>query len=260
MVIEHRLHRLVYPGCSAERWRRVEAGEPLQHRYHVLGLAAPAQPDRQAEAAVLVDHVQEPESAAIGGDVELEIHRPPLVGRLGPVTPHRTVCRPGPLSLSGGRSLQILLPPDSLLPLVVHRPAPAPKQAVGHPAAPADVLSGDLPRSVELLGGQRVEQRFDGGKLQLTPQQPGLPPGLIGLERQQPCPGLAVLGHQDRCCRRRTEGDGRCGRERGPWWEQRKTPPRTMKWPARRFIGYEAAAGNQKRNAANTPRQGSTGL
>ena len=35
---------------------------------------------------------------------------------------------------------------------------------------------------------------------------------------------------------------------------------RTMKWPAQRFIGYEVAAGNQKRKAANTPRNGSARL
>ena len=43
-------------------------------------------------------------------------------------------------------------------------------------------------------------------------------------------------------------------------WLRSLTPPRTMKWPAQRFIGYETAAGNQQRKAANTPRQDSTGL
>ena len=51
---------------------------------------------------------------------------------------------------------------------------------------------------LELLGGRRSEQLCDGGKLQLPPQQTGLPPGLIGFQRHQPRPGLAVLGHQDR--------------------------------------------------------------
>ncbi len=45
----------------------VEAGQLLQHRHHILGLAAAADADRQAEAAVLVDHVQDHEPAAISG-------------------------------------------------------------------------------------------------------------------------------------------------------------------------------------------------
>ena len=55
--------------AADESWRRVEAGELLQHRHHIFGLAAPAHPDRQAQAAVLVDHVQKFESAAVGGGV-----------------------------------------------------------------------------------------------------------------------------------------------------------------------------------------------
>jgi hypothetical protein len=35
---------------------------------------------------------------------------------------------------------------EALHPLVVHRPALAPQQAVGHAPAQADVLSGDLPK------------------------------------------------------------------------------------------------------------------
>jgi hypothetical protein len=35
---------------------------------------------------VLVDHVQELQSAAIGGGIELKVHGPHLVGMLGPVT------------------------------------------------------------------------------------------------------------------------------------------------------------------------------
>ncbi len=44
------------------------------NRHHILGLAAPADPDRQAEAAALVDHVQELEAAPISGGMELEVH------------------------------------------------------------------------------------------------------------------------------------------------------------------------------------------
>ena len=37
-----------------------------------------------------------------------------------------------------------------------------------------------------------------GGKLQLTPKQPGLPPRPIRFQRHQPDQGIASLGHQDR--------------------------------------------------------------
>jgi hypothetical protein len=44
--------------------------------HHIHGLAAPAHPIGQAEAAVLIDHVEELESAAIGCDVLLELQTP----------------------------------------------------------------------------------------------------------------------------------------------------------------------------------------
>jgi hypothetical protein len=44
--------------CLADERRRwIKAGELLQHRHHILGLATFVHPDGQAEAAVLVDHV-----------------------------------------------------------------------------------------------------------------------------------------------------------------------------------------------------------
>ena len=67
---------------------RIQAGELLQHRHHVLGFAAPADTDRQTKTAVLVDHVQELEPPAIGGGVELEVHGPGLVGVFGLMTVH----------------------------------------------------------------------------------------------------------------------------------------------------------------------------
>jgi len=39
---------------------------------------------------------------------------------------------------------------------------------------------------------------IDGGTLQLSPLWPGLPPGLISVQRHQPRPGFAVLSHQHR--------------------------------------------------------------
>jgi hypothetical protein len=93
---------------------------------------------------VLVDHVQELEPAAVGRGIELEIHGPHLMGMLSPVTPHRAVGWPCPLSLPGSGPLEPLLPPEPLHPLVIDGPALPPQQALGHPPAPADVLRSDL--------------------------------------------------------------------------------------------------------------------
>ena len=43
--------------AADERRSWVEAGELLQHHNHVLGLATPSHVDRQAQTAVLIDHV-----------------------------------------------------------------------------------------------------------------------------------------------------------------------------------------------------------
>jgi len=127
--------------AADERWGWVEAGELLQHRNDLFGFVAPAHPDGQAETALLVDHAEELEPPAIGGGVELEVHRPYLVRVLSLVTSHRDVSRACPLLLLGGGPLQALLAPEQVYPLVVHRPAFPPQQAVGHAPASADVLS-----------------------------------------------------------------------------------------------------------------------
>jgi hypothetical protein len=137
--------------AADERWGWVEAGELVQHRHHVFGLAAPAHPDGQAEAAVLVDHVEELQPSPIGGGIELEVHGPDLVRVLGLVTPHGAVSRACPLLLSRGGPLQPLLAPKAVHPLVVHRPSFPPQQAMDHPPAPADVLSGDLTETTTQL-------------------------------------------------------------------------------------------------------------
>ncbi len=109
--------------AGVERWRWVEAGELFQHRNDVSGLASPAHPEGQAETAVLVDHVEELEPAAVSGGVELEVHRPDLVRVLSLVTSHRAVSRACPLLLAGGGPLEALLAPEPVNPIVVHRPA-----------------------------------------------------------------------------------------------------------------------------------------
>ena len=101
---------------------------------------------------MLVDHVQELQPTPIGGGVELEVHRPDLMRVFGLVAPHRAIGGTGPLLLSRSGPLQAFLPPESMNPLVGHQPALAPQQAVGHPPAPADVLSGDLLEATPELG------------------------------------------------------------------------------------------------------------
>jgi hypothetical protein len=45
---------------------------------------------------------------------------------------------------------------------------------------------------------QGSQQLLGGGKLEEPPQNPGLAVRLSGLQRHQPRPGRAVLGHQNR--------------------------------------------------------------
>jgi hypothetical protein len=71
-----------------ERRCRLEAGQLLKHCHYVFGLAVLSYPDGQAEAAVLVDHVQELEAVHISSGIELEVRGPHLVGVLSLVAPH----------------------------------------------------------------------------------------------------------------------------------------------------------------------------
>jgi hypothetical protein len=54
------------------------AGVVHLQRHHVIGVAAPAHLDRQTEVAVLMDHVEEVESATTRGEIELEVYSPDL--------------------------------------------------------------------------------------------------------------------------------------------------------------------------------------
>ena len=126
------------------------SGPPARPQRPLLCSAVPP-PDRQAEAAVLVDHVQELEPPPVSGGVELKVHGPHLVWVFGLVAPHRAVGGPGPLALPGDGPLQTLLPPEPLHPLVIHAPAFPPQQAAGHPPAPADLIGGDLAETMPQL-------------------------------------------------------------------------------------------------------------
>ncbi len=74
--------------AADKRRCRIEAGQIVQYRYHVLGLAAPTHTNGQAEAAVPVDLVEELEPPSVGGRVELDIHGPGMVRVFGLVAPH----------------------------------------------------------------------------------------------------------------------------------------------------------------------------
>ncbi len=117
--------------------RRVKADELLPHGHHVLGFAAPSDPDGEAEAAVLIDHFQDFETTAISSGVELEIHGSHLMRVLGLMATHSAVCRPGPLLLAGSGALEPFSPPEPVHPLVVHQPPFQAQQAIGHPSVPA---------------------------------------------------------------------------------------------------------------------------
>ena len=61
-------------GCAAL------AGEPGQDGDHGVGVGAAADVHGEGFAGVLVDDVEQLQSSAVGGLVELEVQRPYLVG------------------------------------------------------------------------------------------------------------------------------------------------------------------------------------
>jgi len=141
------------PVVAADECRcGIDADQLLQHGHYVLGLAASAHPDGQAEPAVLVDHVQQLEQPPLYGGVQLEIHRPNLAGVSNRVARHRSISGPGPLLLYGSGPLQALLPAEAVHSLVVRCPGLAPQQAISHATATADVLSGDLAKATPEIG------------------------------------------------------------------------------------------------------------
>jgi hypothetical protein len=101
---------------------------------------------------VLVEHIEELEPLPIGRGVELEVHGPDLVKVLGLVTPHRAISQACPLLLAGGGPLRARLATEVVDPIVVHRSAFSPQQAVGNPPTQADVISGDIAEPVPCLG------------------------------------------------------------------------------------------------------------
>ena len=61
----------------------VELQQLLDRVDHLSSATAPADSNRQAEPAVLVDHIQKFEGPPIDGLIELEVDRPNVMGIFG---------------------------------------------------------------------------------------------------------------------------------------------------------------------------------
>jgi hypothetical protein len=124
----------------------------------VPGFKAPSHPDGLAEASLLVDDVQEIEYAPISAGIELEYHDSHLMGMLSPVTPHRAIAGPNPLTPGCG-PLQPFLPLEPFHPFNSRSSLLA--AAAGMPSgAPANVLIGDLVETIAQLGILQVDDLF----------------------------------------------------------------------------------------------------
>ncbi len=165
----HELRLIVHPQVYG-RWIQLE--QLLDRFDHIHSMAATAHPNRHADTAEFIDHVQELMRAAIHRQVELEVDRPPVVWVFGPQELPGSICGSCTLPLARQGPLQSLLPPELLHPLVVDAPAIQPQPPVDQPAAPAHMAPGHLPDS---------------------------PPQLLLLDihhRQWPALGVAVLARQ----------------------------------------------------------------
>lgn len=133
----------------------------------------------------LVDHVQDLDDPPGGGDIELVVQRPHVIGSLGvePVGRCRGLTGASALASSLGHS-QTFLPPQTLDLLAVQRVALADEHGVGPPVAPPGMTSSELaqPRS-QLPVGVRFDRLTALGG-------PVLADDLAGPPLRQPEPGL----------------------------------------------------------------------
>src|SRR4051812_12336148 len=99
-----------------------------EHVDYVESLQLARDPDRQALACELVDHVQHPVLAPVVGAMLDEVIGPDVVGPLRPQSQARAVVEPEarPLWLASG-NLEPLSPPDPFDLLHVHRPTLTPE-------------------------------------------------------------------------------------------------------------------------------------
>jgi len=121
-------------------------GKAVKGGHDPVGVDGALHDDGGALPGVLVDDVEQLEGAAIGGGVELEVHRPKSVGGDGPHRPHgggdATV---GLLALAIGH-LQAFLPPQALDALVVDAPALPPGLLGRSAPSPSRPLLGERPQ------------------------------------------------------------------------------------------------------------------
>ena len=100
--------------------RAALGGQALQHADGPVSVDAALHQHRERLAGELVDHVQQPDHAPVGGLVLLVVQRPHLPQPLGPqpLDRHRRVTQPPALAFALGHP-QALLAPQALHPLAV---------------------------------------------------------------------------------------------------------------------------------------------
>jgi hypothetical protein len=112
-----------------------------QHVDVVRRLELACDPDRQALARKLIDHVEHPELAPVMGARFDKVVGPDVIAVLRPQSQARAVPIPDAATLGlPGRDLHPLAPPDPLHPLVVDPPAGRLQQGADLPIAVAAVL------------------------------------------------------------------------------------------------------------------------
>jgi hypothetical protein len=95
-------------------------------------------------AGELVDDMEDLDDPAGGGDVELVVERPHVIGPLGsePIAGRGGVAEALALAALGGHT-QALFSPQALDLLAVHDPALSPQHGVRTPVAPPLMLAGE---------------------------------------------------------------------------------------------------------------------
>jgi len=126
--------------------------ELLNGSNHIHRLASSADTNRQADAAVFIENIQEFQPAAIHSLIKLKINRPYMVRVLGPQQRSGAVRWPSAFPLARQGALQPFLTPDPLHPLVIDLPALHSQAPIHQPTAPAHMVPGQLPdASAQLL-------------------------------------------------------------------------------------------------------------
>jgi len=135
------LRAIVHPQMG-RCWIQLE--ELLNRVDHVHCRTPTANPNRQADAAEFIDHVQELQRAAIHHLIELEVDRPDVVRVFRAQQLSAATGRPGALPPARQGPLQTFLTSDPLQSLVIDVPAIKPQPPVNQAPAPAHMAAGQL--------------------------------------------------------------------------------------------------------------------